>query len=566
MAGWVYILSNQAMHGLWKIGYTERDPISRAKEISDSTGVPHPYKVEYQVYTTHPYEVEQYAHELLKNYRVNQNREFFKCFFQDAVEAIKKSLNYHNKKLVDFSYSGEISYNLLLSEVDRLILEKQRGIEAARNFKLQKEKEERELREKKAKEEQEFREKHAELLRQKELEERQEKLRLERELYNDRQKEVEYKNRLKQLLAHLSEREKIVLHPSFLSNDEQEKKWILDLNIKSNYIESYIGKNYPKIARDVYNHFMSIMPNQVNTKPELPTEQEESRLIELEKYVNLKLAEEKREKEEREKHLLSIKEKEKNKLIISESIKDKLKEYINNLNKGKDSKSKQFILPKELPIETRIDFIEWSKNEVEKYDFSNHIEVIYDIINEHLKNWNNNLPFELILLREVIKAYIDQLNVLFSDEKNIKSTIHSYNEMKKAESEKIREEEIKEEIKKQLIKEKFEEISKLQRQRDLEIENLKIEFSTKDYIFNQHSIIILTFIAFINPLFLWIGSFTLATFILFVVILLFVDYYLINTLRLLKNGIYEYKTNLETEKILNEYEIIINQIKSTIPK
>ena len=41
--GYVYILSNPAMPGLLKIGYTERDVQERVKELSN-TGIPSPFE------------------------------------------------------------------------------------------------------------------------------------------------------------------------------------------------------------------------------------------------------------------------------------------------------------------------------------------------------------------------------------------------------------------------------------------------------------------------------------------------------------------------------------------
>lgn len=88
MAGWVYILSNAAMPGLLKIGYTDRNPFSRAREISQATGVPFNFTVEYQIYVSHPYELEQKLHKLLHDYRVNNNREFFKCDYEKVILTI----------------------------------------------------------------------------------------------------------------------------------------------------------------------------------------------------------------------------------------------------------------------------------------------------------------------------------------------------------------------------------------------------------------------------------------------------------------------------------------------
>src|SRR5438045_7039757 len=46
--GWVYIISNRSMLGLVKIGFSTKDPILRAAELSQA-GTPHPHIVEYDV-------------------------------------------------------------------------------------------------------------------------------------------------------------------------------------------------------------------------------------------------------------------------------------------------------------------------------------------------------------------------------------------------------------------------------------------------------------------------------------------------------------------------------------
>ena len=79
MKGWVYVLSNESLDGLIKIGYSSKDPGSRAKELSGDTGVPTPFIVEYEMLVEDPYGCEQRAHKILDDKRVNQNREFFRC-------------------------------------------------------------------------------------------------------------------------------------------------------------------------------------------------------------------------------------------------------------------------------------------------------------------------------------------------------------------------------------------------------------------------------------------------------------------------------------------------------
>lgn len=67
MKGWVYVISNRAMPGLVKVGYSEKDPEERAKEL-DHTGAPYPYIVEYEILVEGPYEIEQRVHQILSRY------------------------------------------------------------------------------------------------------------------------------------------------------------------------------------------------------------------------------------------------------------------------------------------------------------------------------------------------------------------------------------------------------------------------------------------------------------------------------------------------------------------
>ena len=86
MRGWVYVISNKSMPGLLKIGYSTKDPILRAKELS-GTGLPHPYWVEFDALTTEPYEVEQGVHKTLAQHR--EGKEWFRCSLKEAVLAIR---------------------------------------------------------------------------------------------------------------------------------------------------------------------------------------------------------------------------------------------------------------------------------------------------------------------------------------------------------------------------------------------------------------------------------------------------------------------------------------------
>lgn len=86
MRGWVYVISNKAMPGLLKIGFTLKDPDLRAKEL-DHTGAPYPYIVEYEVMVNQPRDIEQRVHLNLSHAR--EAKEWFRCSLQDAINAIR---------------------------------------------------------------------------------------------------------------------------------------------------------------------------------------------------------------------------------------------------------------------------------------------------------------------------------------------------------------------------------------------------------------------------------------------------------------------------------------------
>ena len=78
IAGWVYILSNDAMPGLVKIGKTTRNVTDRALELYQ-TGVPLPFKIYAEVKTPDCHSLELWLHSTLKDIRVSNSREFFWC-------------------------------------------------------------------------------------------------------------------------------------------------------------------------------------------------------------------------------------------------------------------------------------------------------------------------------------------------------------------------------------------------------------------------------------------------------------------------------------------------------
>jgi hypothetical protein len=85
--GYVYILTNEAMPGLVKIGKTTRDPASRAVELHQ-TGVPFPFVVAESVVAPDCHDLERYIHSTLDEFRVRPDREFFRCDLNTARQAL----------------------------------------------------------------------------------------------------------------------------------------------------------------------------------------------------------------------------------------------------------------------------------------------------------------------------------------------------------------------------------------------------------------------------------------------------------------------------------------------
>ena len=89
--GFTYVLSNPAMPGMAKVGYTTTLAEDRAKELHPTT-VPLPYAVEFEAPTSFPQEVRTRAHQMLGSQRVAQDREFFWVTPGLAIEAVRDAL------------------------------------------------------------------------------------------------------------------------------------------------------------------------------------------------------------------------------------------------------------------------------------------------------------------------------------------------------------------------------------------------------------------------------------------------------------------------------------------
>jgi len=86
-SGYVYILSNESMPGLLKIGRSKYGGASRKPSLQ-TTGVPAAFKLEFEIFTQDMVELEKLAHEKLQDSRYSENREFFKVDIEPAITAL----------------------------------------------------------------------------------------------------------------------------------------------------------------------------------------------------------------------------------------------------------------------------------------------------------------------------------------------------------------------------------------------------------------------------------------------------------------------------------------------
>ncbi len=92
--GFIYILSNKLMPGIYKIGFTSINPDKRATEISVEMKMPMPFEVELYERTKEPFIVEQRIHKELET--LNQGRAFFTGSLEYLASIVKKHASFGN--------------------------------------------------------------------------------------------------------------------------------------------------------------------------------------------------------------------------------------------------------------------------------------------------------------------------------------------------------------------------------------------------------------------------------------------------------------------------------------
>ena len=88
--GTIYVMGNDSMPSLYKIGRTDRSAEERRGELSSGTAVPLEFKIILTYYVENSFEVEAEIHSCLSKYRVSEYREFFR--WENCISEIHKEI------------------------------------------------------------------------------------------------------------------------------------------------------------------------------------------------------------------------------------------------------------------------------------------------------------------------------------------------------------------------------------------------------------------------------------------------------------------------------------------
>lgn len=94
--GYIYILANKSIPGILKIGYTDRTPQERVKEINGATGVITNWYVANSFTCRSPKVIESLVHTQLRDCRIAVNKEGFAVSLTEAERIISNIITENN--------------------------------------------------------------------------------------------------------------------------------------------------------------------------------------------------------------------------------------------------------------------------------------------------------------------------------------------------------------------------------------------------------------------------------------------------------------------------------------
>jgi hypothetical protein len=113
--GFVYLLGNVCMPNIYKVGFTDRAPHQRAKELSASTSVPKEFDVLCYIEVSDPQYVEGVFHSWLKDRRVSPGREFFDVddliWLAGIYKHYRDALSFSHSKLIEYMSTDDCEFD-----------------------------------------------------------------------------------------------------------------------------------------------------------------------------------------------------------------------------------------------------------------------------------------------------------------------------------------------------------------------------------------------------------------------------------------------------------------------
>lgn len=104
--GFVYVLGHEYMEGIFKIGMTGQTPLKRRDELSSGTAIPSPFDLLFYIEVDDPAAVERAMHDVFSDYRVSDNREFFRADLARIFEEFGRFKEEEGAPLA-MTYTGE---------------------------------------------------------------------------------------------------------------------------------------------------------------------------------------------------------------------------------------------------------------------------------------------------------------------------------------------------------------------------------------------------------------------------------------------------------------------------